>query len=99
MLRVCSWDGINASRNVSKSCFVSAGAGLASGVGADDDFAGGGEGREIKGEGAGPCARAATATKSATPPIVSFRIRGSLPVGHGVTRLRYNPEVARCETR
>src|SRR2546430_17555417 len=64
MSRFCSCDGINASRNVSKSDFVSAGGGLGCGATAET-FIGGGEGSDISGDGAGPCPCAVAKTTAA----------------------------------
>src|ERR1700747_1093686 len=98
MFRVCNWDGISASRKASKSCFVKGGAGLVSGTGAEGTFAGGGEGSEINGDGAGPCpcAIAASPTTAANP-TDGLCIGASLPVEALLTILRLRlPPVTKC---
>src|SRR4029077_7793926 len=55
MFRFRNCDGISASRKVSKSGLVNSGAGLVFGA-TTETSAGGGDGADIKGDGAGPCA-------------------------------------------
>ena len=84
MSRFCSCDGIKASRNVSKSDFVSAGGGLGCGATAAT-FVGGGEGSDISGDGAGPCAFAVAKTIAAMMEGDRTRISGC--IGGGVCQL------------
>jgi hypothetical protein len=53
MFRFRDCDGISASRKVSKSAFVNSAAGLVFGAAAETSAAGG-DGADIKGDGAGP---------------------------------------------
>ena len=53
MFRFCNCEGISASRKVSKSAFVNSGAALGCGAIAGA-VAGGGEGTDMSGDGAGP---------------------------------------------
>src|ERR1051326_3458231 len=88
MFRFCNCDGISASRKVSKSCRVNAGGGLACG-GVAAAFAGGGEGSEINGDGAGPCANAADAVALKMNVTASFCTAANVPVARRMTRLRF----------
>ena len=75
MFRFRNCEGMSASRKVSKSALVNSGAGLVCGA-TTGMFAGGGDGADINGDGAGPCALATLIAIALTTAKVANCARG-----------------------